>query len=83
VRDNYFTASAPIDVELFAAIDAIIDGNAEMGPNTNCFASITGSAIHPLVSGNHIDGSPKSNQGRGEWLYCHGSGASLTEGWPK
>ena len=83
VRDNYFTASAPIDIELFAAIDAIIDGNAEMGPNTNCFTSITGSATHPMVSGNHVDGSPKSNQGRGEWLYCHGSGSSLTEGWPK
>ena len=41
-----------------------------------------GNAIGALVSGNHIPGSPKSNQGKGEWLYCHGRGASLAEGWP-
>ena len=82
VRDNYFTGGTPIEVELYAAVDAVIDGNGELGPGTNCFASVTGSATNALVSGNHIDGSPKSNQGRGEWLYCHGNGAGLAPGWP-
>lgn len=82
VRDNYFTAGAAIEVELYTAVDAVIDANAELGSGSNCFASITGAASGSYVSSNHIDGSSKANNNKGEWLYCHGSGPGLTPGWP-
>jgi hypothetical protein len=82
IRDNYFTSGAPIEIELMASVDAVIDANAEQGAASNCFASVTGSASGTFVSSNHIDGSRKANGGKGEWLYCRGSGSSLTEGWP-
>ena len=82
IRDNYFTSGAAIDVELQASVDAVIDGNAQLGGASNCFASVVGTAVGTTVSGNHIQGSAKANQNRGEWMYCRGSGATLTEGWP-
>ena len=82
IRDNYFTGGAPIEIELFASIGAVIDGNAEMGPGSNCFASVIGAATGTSISANFAAGSPKVNQGKGEWLFCHGSGASLADGWP-
>lgn len=81
IRDNYFTAGAPIEVELFAAVDTIIEGNGEFGPHTSCFASITGAAINTYIASNHLDGWAGANGGKGEWMQCHGNASALAPGW--
>ncbi len=81
VRDNYFTAGAAIEVELLTAVSTIIEGNAEMGARTSCFASITGAALETYLAHNHIDGWPQANHNHGEWMQCHGTAGHLTPGW--
>lgn len=81
VRDNYFTAGAAVEVELLSAIGSILEGNGELGPRTNCFASITGTALDTYVAHNHIDGWPQANHNQGEWMLCRGAGKGLVKGW--
>jgi hypothetical protein len=81
IRDNYFTAGAAIEVELFAAIDTVIEGNGELGAHTDCFASITGEARNTYIANNHIDGWMGANHNQGEWMQCHGGPDSLVKGW--
>ncbi len=81
IRDNYFTAGSAIEVELLTAIDAVIDGNGELGANTSCFASITGAAGGTYIANNHLGGWPQANNNRGEWMQCHGTADRLRPGW--
>ena len=81
IRDNYFTAGSPIEVELLTAVSTVIEANGEMGHATACFASITGAALDTYIGDNHIDGWAQANNNRGEWMQCHGAAGRLSPGW--